>query len=199
MADNSFTFWKNMKDCIEIYDDNPIYKCKLYDALTEYGLYGIWPEDDGTKEAKDLIVFVQSMVPSLDKSRNFQQKVAESGAVGGRKQKVTDEQIEDAIKAAALKKNGVPTRQEVVDMLFQQTSIKIDAKTVSRRCGDDRKKELAEGALRDKINVSEDKINVPEEGDKIEGTSYVPGTLGQNGDKINVSEDKINVPNTFNF
>lgn len=189
MADNSFTFWSNMKETIDIYDD-PIYKYKLYDALTEYGLYGVWPEDDGTKEAKDILMFVQSMVPSLDKSRNYQQKVAESGAVGGRKQKVSDVQIEEAIKAAALKKNGVPTRQEVVDTLFQQTDIKIDLKTISRRIKDDQKREIAEKILRDKINV-------PKEGDKNEGTSYVPETLGQNEDKINVSGDKIDVLDMF--
>ena len=198
MADNSFTFWSNMKEVIDIYDD-PVYKYKLYDALTEYGLYGIWPEDDGTPETKNILVFIQSLVPSLDKSRNFQQKVAESGAAGGRKQKVTDEQVENAVRAAALKKKEVPTRQEVVDMLFQQTNIKIDKKTISRRCGDDRKKELAEEVLRDIINVSEDKNNVSNEGDKIEGTSYVPGTLGQNGDITCVSGDKNDVPNTFNF
>ena len=101
MAENSFTFWNNMKETIDIHDD-PVYKYKLYDALTEYGLYGIWPEDNGTKESKDILMFVQSMVPSLDKSRNYQQKVIDSGAVGGRKQKVSDIQIEDAIKAAAL-------------------------------------------------------------------------------------------------
>lgn len=191
MADNSFTFWSNMKETIDIYDD-PVYKYKLYDALTEYGLYGVWPEDDGTKETKDIMVFVQSLVPTLDKSRNYQQKVVESGAVGGRKQKVSDEQIENAIKAAALKVNRVPTRQEVVDMLFQQTNIKISIKTLSRRYKDEEKKELAEDVLGDKINVSE-------EGDKNKGTSYVSGTLGQNEDIINVSGDKNDVPNTFNF
>ena len=105
MADNSFTFWANMKEAIDVYEGNPAYQYRMYDALTEYALYGIWPEDDGTMETKSLIMFVQSMVPSIDKSSNFVKKCAESGAAGGRKQKVTDEQIEAAIIAATRKKN----------------------------------------------------------------------------------------------
>ena len=205
MADNSFTFWANMKEAIDVFDDIE-YKYKMYDALTEYGLYGIWPEDDGSIESKNLISFVQAMVPSLDKSHNFNKNAAESGAAGGRKQKVSDEQIELAIGAAALKKNGVPTRSEVVAALIELENVKVDTKTISRRYPDDVKKEVALKALqghRDKINVSQGQdMSQGQNGDKTD-VPYVPrdkmGTLGHNGDKINVSGDKTYVPNVFNF
>ena len=202
---NSFTFWSNMKEAIDVYSSAE-YKYKLYDALTEYGLYGIWPEEDGTTETEGIISFVQSMVPSIDKSRNFNKNAAESGAVGGRKQKVTDEQIEKAIRSAALKKNGVPTRPEVVAALIELEGVKIDAKTISRRYPDDMKKEIALKALQGHKDIS----NVPQGQDMSQGqngdisfVSNVPrdkiGTLGQNGDKTNVSGDTKNVPNVFNF
>lgn len=168
MADNSFTFWANMKEAIDVYEGNPAYQYKMYDALTEYALYGVWPEDDGTFESKNLIMFVQSMVPSIEKSSNFAKKCAESGSIGGRKQKVSDEQIEEAVRAAAVRLQRVPTRAEVVSALKENVGVVIDAKTVSRRCPDERKREIAEGTLgqnRDKINVPGDigdKIDVPE-------------------------------------
>ena len=182
MADNSFTFWANMKEAIDVYEGNPTYQYRMYDALTEYALYGIWPEDDGTMESKNLIMFVQSMVPSIDKSSNFVKKCAESGAVGGRKQKVTDEQIEAAIIAATRKKNSIPSRAEVVDALKVMTGIIIDAKTISRRFPDAKKKEIAEGTLGQNRDIN-----------------YVPGTQGQNGDKINVSEGQNNVTIDLEF
>lgn len=204
MADNGFTFWANMKETIEARKDE-VLKYKMYDALTEYGLYGIWPEDDGSEEAETLISFVQSMMPSLDKSHNFNKNAAESGAVGGRKQKVTDEQIEQAIKEATKIKMGVPTRQEVVDQIKALFDIEINTKTVSRRCNDDKKKEIAVNYMRDtgdKTYVSEgqemsqgqneDKINVSNVSGDI-------GTQGQNGDINNVSGDKNVVPFVFNF
>ena len=189
---NSFTFWSNMKEAIDVYDD-VTYKYKLYDALTEYGLYGIWPEDDGSVEARNIIAFIQLLVPSLDKSHNFSKKVAESGAVGGRKQKTTDEQLITAIQIAAKNKMGVPTRQEVVDQVSALYDIKVSTKTISRRFSDEEKQSIALEYLEDigdKINVPQgqnlsleeqgqnrDKIDVP--GDKI-------GTQGQNGDTYNV-------------
>ena len=191
---NSFTFWSNMKETIDVYDD-PVYKYKLYDALTEYGLYGIWPEDDGSVESKNITAFIQLLVPSLDKSRNYNKMVAESGAAGGRKQKVADDQLIEAIQVAAKKKNGVPTRQEVVDQVSALYGVKVSTKTISRRFSDEEKQSIALeclGDIGDKINVPEgqdmsqgqngDKTNVPNvSGDKM-------GTEGQNGDKINVLE-----------
>ena len=182
MADNSFTFWANMKEAIDVYEGNPVYQYRMYDALTEYALYGIWPEDDGTMETKSLIMFVQSMVPSIDKSSNFVKKCAESGAAGGRKQKVTDEQIEAAIIAATRKKNDIPNRADVVDALKVMTGITIDVKTISRRFPDAKKKEIAEETLGQNRDITN-----------------VQGTQGQNGDKINVSEGQNDVPNVFNF
>lgn len=186
-----------MKESIDVYEGNPVYQYKLYDALTEYALYGTWPEDDGSLEAKGIIAFVQSMVPSIMKSSSFNKKCAESGAVGGRSEKVSDEQLETGIKDAALKKKGIPTRQEIVNAVKERFGINITVKTVSRRCSDNKKKELVEETLRqngDKINVSEgqvmsqgqneDIINVPDmSGDKME-------TQGQNGDKNNVPDNK---------
>lgn len=170
MAENkSFTFWVNMKEAIDVYDGQPEFQYKMYDALTNYAFYDIWPEDDGSMESKILIMFVQSMVPSLDKSKNYMANCAESGAKGGRKQKVEDEQLKDAIVHATLKVKRVPSRKEVVESLKEMYNIEIDTRTVSRRFNDEKKKEIAEGTLRQ----NEDKINVPE-------------TKGQNGDKINV-------------
>ena len=195
---NSFTFWSNMKDTIDIYDD-PIYKYKLYDALTEYGLYGIWPEDDGSVEAKNIIAFVQSLTPSLDKSHNYNKKVIESGAAGGRKQKTTDDQLIIAIQTAAKIKMGVPTRQEVVDQVSALYGINVSTKTISRRFSDEEKQSIALEYLED----IEDKINVPE------GQNLSLTEQGQNRDKINVPRDKIgtqgqngdiyNVPGGFIF
>lgn len=182
MADNSFTFWANMKEAIDVYEGNPAYQYRMYDALTEYALYGIWPEDDGTMESKNLIMFVQSMVPSIEKSSNFVKKCAESGAAGGRSQKITDEQLEDSIAAAALKKNGVPSRDEVVEMAKEKYGVTISVKTVSRRFPDDEKKKIAEETL-------------GQNGDM----GHVSGTQRHNRDIINVSEGHRNVPPTFDF
>lgn len=184
MADNSFTFWSNMKEAIDVYDDVN-YKYRMYDAITEYGLYGIWPEDDGTKEAKDLICFVQSMVPTLDKSRNYNKNVAESGAIGGRKQKVSDEEIKQAVEKATELKNGIPTRQEVVDQIKILFDLDISTKTMSRRCDDEKKKEISLKYLeghKDKINVFEGQNMSQGHGDIIN----VPGTKGQKKDIIDV-------------
>lgn len=147
MADNSFTFWGNMKEAIDVYEGNPVYQYRMYDALTEYALYGIWPEDDGTMESKNLIMFVQSMVPSIEKSSNYVKKCAENGSVGGRKQKISDDQIENAIKVAALNKKSIPSRAEVVEAIKKEYDISIDAKTISRRYPDLKKKEIAESVL----------------------------------------------------
>ena len=147
MADNSFTFWGNMKEAIDVYEGNPVYQYRMYDALTEYALYGIWPEDDGTMESKNLIMFVQSMVPSIEKSSNYVKKCAEKGSVGGRKQKISDDQIENAIKVATLNKKGIPSRAEVVEAIKKEYDINIDAKTISRRYPDLKKKEIAESVL----------------------------------------------------
>lgn len=153
MADSSFTFWSNMKETIDRYSNFPEYQLKLYDALTEYGLYGTWPEDDGTKESADLIAFVQGMVPSLDKSRNFTQKCTESGSVGGKNTLYSDENIIKSIQEAAKVKGKVPSRKDVANMYKQLFGGSLCEKTITRRFGDEKKKEIAESYLRDISNV----------------------------------------------
>ena len=74
-------------------------------------------------------------------------KCAEKGSVGGRKQKISDDQIENAIKVAALNKKSIPSRAEVVEAIKKEYDISIDAKTISRRYPDLKKKEIAESVL----------------------------------------------------
>lgn len=166
MADNSFTFWANMKETIDTYSNFPEFQLKMYDALTEYGLYGIWPEDDGSLESTNLISFVQSMVPSLDKSRNFDQKCEVSGAAGGRTQKITNEQIEESVKYFVMKNRKVPSRKEVVEAIKEKYGIAVSEKTISRRFNDEKKKSFCEDILRQNKDINN-----------------VPRTLGQNEDK----------------
>lgn len=147
MADNensSFTFWANMKEAIEVYKDEA-FKYKLYDAVTEYGLYGVWPEEDGTIETQTIISFVQAIAPSLDKSRGYYDKMAEAGTKGGRKPKITDEQIRYATTEVTKRLKRVPTRGEIVEEIFNLYKINIDVRTVSRKMGEqDKKMILAE-------------------------------------------------------
>ena len=90
MANNSFTFWSNMKEAIDCYDSNPAFKCKLYDALIEYGLYEVLPEDDGSLEVQSIKAFLQSVAPSLDKSRNYYKEAAERDKTVDELRKTTD-------------------------------------------------------------------------------------------------------------
>ena len=80
IENNSFTFWANMKEAIDVYQDES-FRYKLYDALTELGLYGVWPEEDGSLENQAIISFLQSMLPTLQRSHNYFKKSAEAGAV----------------------------------------------------------------------------------------------------------------------
>ena len=143
---SSFTFWGNMKEAIEVYSDEK-FKYKLYDALTEYALYGIWPEDDGTVESQSIISFVQSLVPSLDKSRNYYEKATENGTKGGKWQKVTDEQIRGAIVEATKELGKAPTRTDIVNKIGQMYGVKVDARTITRRVGDSERKEIVASVL----------------------------------------------------
>lgn len=191
MAENGFTFWANMKETIDRYANYPDYQLKMYDALTEYGLYGTWPEDDGTKESADLMAFIQSMTLSLDKSRNYNQKCEDSGKAGGGKQKYSDDQLIEAIKTAAYKKQGVPTRTEVVNSFLELYNIKISEKTVSRRFNDEEKKKIAEGhleTLKDVLGTQgQDKDN-----------NDVPGTLETLRDMSQGHKDVPDVPGNVN-
>ena len=214
-----FKFYKNMKDIIELYEGNEHLQLLIYDAITEYGLYGVFPENNFPEYAIVAGV-IQSLVPTLEKSSNYSQIQAERGSKGGRARKITTEQIEEAIEVAAIKGGKVPTRAEVVDEIQELLGIKIDPKTISRNVPDSRKREIAVSALgqngdktdvpqgqnEDKINVPNvpnfgDKTNVPEgHKDKIGTESNVPDvSKGQNGDIKNVPGDKIDVPFVFNF
>lgn len=142
MANRSFTFWANMKEAIDVYEGNPEFQYKMYDALTEFALYGVWPEDDGSMESKALISFVQTMVPSVEKSQNYNQKCSDLGASGGRKQKVTDEQIESAIRSVILRLNKEPSRNEIAAEIKTLYMVDINVKTISRRFSKEAIKEI---------------------------------------------------------
>ena len=166
--DNSFTFWENMKKVIDGYENFPEVQLKLYDAITEYGLYGVMPEEDGTLETANIIGIVQGMAPSLDNSRSFNQRQSEKGIKGGSSRKVDVEEIEGAIKSAATRLGKTPTRDEVVLEIEELLGKKISTKTISRNVPNDRLKELADEVLKKgtegQKNVPEDigTVNVPE-------------------------------------
>lgn len=159
MADKHFTFWENMKETIDTYEGNPEYQYRLYDALTEYALYGVWPEEDGTIETKGVIAFVQSMIPSVDKSKNYYTNAAEVGTRGGRARKVSDDEIKNSVEKATMKKGGIPTRNEVAEALKALTGTEVSVKTISRRLSDNEKREISLRVL----NQNGDKTYVPAE------------------------------------
>lgn len=208
-----------MKDIIELYEGNEHLQLLIYDAITEYGLYGVFPENNFPEYAIVAGV-IQSLVPTLEKSSSYSQIQSERGSKGGRARKITTEQIEEAIEAAAIRNAKVPTRAEVVEEIQELLGIKIDPKTISRNVPDERKREIAISVLGqnrdktdvlqrqngDKTNVSDvpkigDKTNVPEgHKDKMETKSDVPDVPErQNEDKNSVPGDTINVPVYFNF
>ena len=168
-VDKSFTFWENMKKVIEGYEDFPDIQLKLYDAITEYGLYGIMPEPDGTLETANIIGIVQGMVPSLDNSRNFNQKQSEKGVKGGSARKVEVEDIEGAIKSAAIRLGKTPTREQVVVEIEELLGKKISTKTITRNVPNDRLKELA-----DEVLGTKGQLNVPEDIGTGQDISNVP-------------------------
>lgn len=147
MADNKFTFWENMKETIEKYSD-PVFKYKCYDALTEYGLYKVLPEDDGTFESQVLIAFCQGFNNSLQTNWNFEEKKSDEGKKGGSKETYTDEQLEAVIKAIGIEKGGEgPTLQDLEDKSIELYGKKISNKTFTRRGYDKTKRnEIAKNA-----------------------------------------------------
>lgn len=134
---SSFTFWANMKEAIETYKDE-VFKYKLYDAVTEYGLYGVKPENDGTVESQMISAFVQAMVPTLDKSRGYRERMAEAGKV----QKVSDEQLHNAIREFVKENHRMPTRFDIVRKVSELYKIKIDERTISRRVNAETKQKI---------------------------------------------------------
>lgn len=133
MADNKFTFWDNMKETIEKYSD-PVFKYKCYDALTEYGLYKVLPEDDGTFESQVLIAFCQGFNNALQTNWNFEEKKSEEGKKGGSKELYSDEQLEEVIKAIGIEKCGKsPTLQDLENKSAELYGKHIAQKTFTRR------------------------------------------------------------------
>lgn len=151
MVDSSkigFTFWGNMKEAIDKYTD-PVLKYKIYDALTEYGLYGTFPEEheNMSLEEQTISAIIQSFQIPLDKSRNYIENQQQSSVAGGKVKKIEIEQIEEAIKIATRKKGKIPTRDDVVAAIKDEYDITVSTKTVSRNCSDERKREIANGIL----------------------------------------------------
>lgn len=151
MVDSSkigFTFWGNMKEAVDKYTD-PVLKYKIYDALTEYGLYGTFPEEheNMSLEEQTISAIVQSFQIPLDKSRNYIENQQQSSVAGGKVKKIEIEQIEEAIKIATRKKGKIPTREDVVAAIKDEYDITVSTKTVSRNCSDERKREIANGIL----------------------------------------------------
>lgn len=154
MADNKFTFWANMKETIERWPD-PVFKYKCYDALTEYGLYKVLPEDDGTFETQTLIAFCQSFNNSLETNWNFEEKKSGEGKKGGSKEVYTDEQLETVIEAFGLEHEGKgPTLDELEEKSGELYGKKISSKTFSRRGYDKAKRnEIAKTAYENRQKI----------------------------------------------
>ena len=151
MIDSSkvgFTFWGNMKEAVEKFTD-PVLKYKLYDAITEYGLYGILPEehDDMTLEEQMINATVQGFVVSLDKSRTYIETQQQKSVAGGKARKITLTEIEEGVRIATRKKGKVPTRDDVVAAIKDEYDITVSTKTVSRNCSDEKKRQIANEVL----------------------------------------------------
>lgn len=121
-----FTFWANMRESIE-QNDNVELKYKLYSALTNYGLYGIEP-DKNDKDYGTIMMLLQSMKITIDKSKEISQQKAEAGAVGGAKKRIMHDDVEKAVVQATKDKNDVPTQKEVAEAY-----LKLFGQTVSTR------------------------------------------------------------------
>ena len=143
-----FTFWGNMKETVDRYQD-PVLKYKIYDAITEYGLYGILPEehDNMTLEEQTVNAAVQSFVVSLDKSRIYNENQQQKSIAGGKVKKIELTEIEEGVRIATRKKGKVPTRDDVVAAIKEEYDLTVSTKTVSRNCNDERKRQIANEVL----------------------------------------------------
>ena len=152
MAEPGFTFWGNMKEAIDIWDGQPEVKLKLYDALAEYGLYGVEP-DITDKDYAIVKMFLQSMLPTLTKSSNFIKNSAVAGEVGGKNCKYSDDNLIEATRQAAIKLQRVPGRKEIVN---EYKSLYGDApteKTIGRRLTFETITEITHKALNSSSNT----------------------------------------------
>lgn len=128
-----FTFWANMRETIEQNEDIEL-KYKLYSALTNYGLYGIEP-DENDKDYGIIMMLLQSMKLTIDKSKEVSEQKAASGAKGGEKEKITDGQMLNAVVEATKKKNKKPTQNDILEICQELYNINVDRRTLSRRKG----------------------------------------------------------------
>ena len=130
---DKFTFWANMRETIEQNEDVEL-KYKLYSALTNYGLYGIEP-DENDKDYGIIMMLLQSMKLTIDKSKEVSEQKAASGAKGGEKEKITDGQMLNAVVEATKKKNKKPTQNDILEICQELYNINVDRRTLSRRKG----------------------------------------------------------------
>jgi hypothetical protein len=147
MADNaSFTFWSNMKETIDVFDDVGL-KYKLYDTLVEFALYGVEPEADDP-DYITLKMFLQSMKPSIEKSSGYHKKQSELGGIGGSNQQYSDDKLIEAVKFATSKVGKVPTRKNIVSAYEELYGNAPSEKTIGRRLSKEAIEECAVEALR---------------------------------------------------
>lgn len=183
-----------MKDSIDLYDDNPVLKCELYDTLIEFGLYGTMPEE-GESNYRDKMVLIQSLAPSIENSRNYIKNASESGKAGGKKTKYDGDDIVRAVQEATRRKKKVPTRQEVVDVFVELTGQAMNARTFSRRCKDEEKYKISQEVLRGTLagtkGTSETKEMSP-------GTLETSETKEMSGDMKDILRDMRDT-NTWEF
>lgn len=126
-----FTFWANMRETIEQNEDVEL-KYKLYSALTNYGLYRIEP-DENDKDYGIIMMLLQSMKLTIDKSKEVSKQKAEAGAIGGAQERITKENAEQAVLKAIKDKNDVPTLNEVADAYFKLFGQKASTKSIGRK------------------------------------------------------------------
>ena len=201
-----FRFWDNMKETLDLYNYDKTFKCAIYDALVEYGLYGELPEvvDERTGFIRGLI---QSWKPSLDKGRIDSEEAAAKSSLGGKNScKITNEQIEEAVQKATQIKMKIPTRKDIVDTVKELFGIEISEKTISRNLPDDKKREIANKVLEDIKNVPHVPKLIKETEGQIGDMSQCPnvpkmeiGTEGQDKDIENVPMSPKEIAKSFNF
>ena len=202
----SFRFWDNMKETLDLYNDDIEYKCAIYDAIVEYGLYGELPEVVD-KRSRDIRGLIQSWTLSLDKSRTDSEEAAAKSSSGGKNScKITKEQIEEAARKATQIKMKIPTRKDIVNTVKELFGIEISEKTISRDLPENEKRELANKVLEDIKNVPHVPKLIKETEGQIGDMSQCPnvpkmeiGTEGQDKGIENVPMSPKEVAKLFNF
>lgn len=125
-----FTFWANMRETIEQNDSIEL-KYKLYSALTKYGLYGEEPDKDD-KDYGVIMMLLQSMKLTIDKSKEISKQKAEIGAIGGAQKRIFKDDIEEAVVKATKDLKKVPTLKEVSATYQKMFGKNISTKSMGR-------------------------------------------------------------------